>query len=129
MTEHIERLKTFQALALPEGIGRDVHQNRLLKIAREGGQMTSRDLSKFERMRRYATLVALVLEGIATVTDEVVDLHDRILVIYENAPRRFFTLSQEKNKATRYLYSVFRDQSGVQLLNRTLLGSILCHLK
>ncbi|MFX6759826.1 hypothetical protein ABTH30_23290, partial [Acinetobacter baumannii] len=36
MMEHIERLKAFQALNLPEGIGRYVHQNRLLKIAREG---------------------------------------------------------------------------------------------
>ena len=56
-----------------------MHQNRLLKIAREGGQMTPADLMKFERERRYATLVALAVEGTATVTDEVIDLHDRIL--------------------------------------------------
>src|SRR5208282_4835058 len=54
-------------------------QNRLLKIAREGGQMTSADLMKFERGRRCATLVALAVEGKATVTDEVIDLHDRIV--------------------------------------------------
>ena len=42
--------------------------------------MTPQDLAKFESERRYATLVALALEGTATVTDEVVDLHDRILV-------------------------------------------------
>jgi hypothetical protein len=29
--------------------------------------------------RRYATLVALAIEGMATVTDEIIDLHDRIL--------------------------------------------------
>jgi len=40
MLKYIECLKTFQSLALPDGIGRDVHQNRLLKLAREGGQMT-----------------------------------------------------------------------------------------
>jgi hypothetical protein len=79
MLEHIERLKTFQALGLPDGIGRNVHQNRLLKIAREGGQMSPADLAKFESERRYATLVAVVLEGMATVTDEIIDLHDRIL--------------------------------------------------
>jgi TnpA family transposase len=80
MLEHIERLKTFQALVLPEGIERHIHQNRLLKIAREGGQMTPRDLGKFESERRYATLVALVLDGTSTVTDEIIDLHDRILM-------------------------------------------------
>lgn len=69
MLEHIERLKAWQALALPECIDRLVHQNRLLKIAREGGQMTPADLTKFEPQRRYATLVALAIEGMATVTD------------------------------------------------------------
>jgi len=79
MLEHIERLKAWNALDLPVGIERLVHQNRLLKIAREGGQMTPADLAKFESQRRYATLAALVIEGTATVTDEIIDLHDRIL--------------------------------------------------
>jgi len=79
MLEHIERLKDWQALDLPPGIERQVHQNRLLKIAREGGQMTPADLAKFETQRRHVTLVALAIEGMATVTDEIIDLHDRIL--------------------------------------------------
>ena len=79
MLEHIERLKTLQAINLPKGIERHIHQNRLLKIAREGHQMTAADLARFETQRRYATLVALVIEGTATVTDEIIDLHDRII--------------------------------------------------
>jgi hypothetical protein len=75
MLEQIERLKTFQKLALPAGIGQSIHQNRLLKMAREGGRMTPQDLAKFEDKRRYATLVALALEGTATVTDQLIDLH------------------------------------------------------
>jgi len=87
MLKHIERLKTLQALDLPPGIERQVHQNRLLKIAREGGQMTSADLAKFENKRRYATLVALAVEGTATVTDEIIDLHDRIIGKLFNAAK------------------------------------------
>lgn len=87
MLEHIERLKAWQALDLPTGIERLVHQNRLLKIAREGGQMTPADLAKFEPQRRYATLVALATEGMATVTDEIIDLHDRIWVSCLTLPR------------------------------------------
>ncbi len=34
-------------LALPEGIDRTIHQNRLLKLAREGRKMSSRDLTRF----------------------------------------------------------------------------------
>ena len=85
--EHIERLKAWQALDLPSGIERSVHQNRLLKIAREGGQMTPADLAKFESQRRYATLVALAIEGMATVTDEIIDLHDRIIGKLFNAAK------------------------------------------
>jgi len=87
MLEHIERLKARQALDLPFGIERLVHQNRLLKIAREGGQMTPAGLAKFEPQRRYATLAALAMEGMATVTDEIIDLHDRILSKLFNAAK------------------------------------------
>ncbi|MDR2014828.1 MAG: Tn3 family transposase, partial [Azoarcus sp.] len=87
MLEHVERLKAWQALDLPSGIERSVHQNRLLKIAREGGQMTPADLAKLEPQRRYATLVALAVEGMATVTDEIIDLHDRILGKLFNAAK------------------------------------------
>jgi TnpA family transposase len=79
MLEHIERLKAWQALDLPANLERHVHQNRLLKLAREGGQMTPADVAKFEPQRRYATLVALSIEGMATVIDEIIDLHDRII--------------------------------------------------
>ena len=65
MLEHIGRLKAWQALDLPSGIERLVHQNRLLKIAREGAQMTPADLAKCEPQRRYATLVALAIEAVS----------------------------------------------------------------
>ena len=91
MLEHIERLKFWQALYLPTGIDRLIHQNRLLKIAREGGQMTPADLAKFEPQRRYATLVALAIEGMATVTDEIIDLHDRII-------GKLFNLAKNKHQ-------------------------------
>ena len=79
MLRHIDRLKALQALDISTDSGHQVHQNRLLKMAREGGQMTPADLAKFEPQRRYATLVALVLESTATVIDEIIDLHDRII--------------------------------------------------
>jgi TnpA family transposase len=100
MMEQIDRLKTFQKLALPAGIGRDIHQNRLLKMAREGGRMSPQDLAKFEVKRRYATLVALALEGTATVTDQLIDLHDRILVkMFSTAKHKHHQQFQDKGKA------------------------------
>ncbi len=100
MLEHIERLKVWQALDLPIGVDRLIHQNRLLKIAREGGQMTPADLAKFEPQRRYATLVALAIEGMATVTDEIIDLHDRILgKLFNDAKKRHQKQFQASGKA------------------------------
>lgn len=97
---HIERLKTFQLVDLPEGLGRHIHQNRLLKLAREGGQMTPKDLGKFEPQRRYATLAAVVLESTATVIDELVDLHDRILVkLFSSAKHKHQQQFQKQGKA------------------------------
>jgi TnpA family transposase len=98
--EHIERLKVLQVLGLPNGIERQVHQNRLLKIAREGAQMTAADLARFESQRRYATLVALAIEGTATVTDEIIDLHDRIMgKLFNDAKRRHEQQFQASGKA------------------------------
>jgi TnpA family transposase len=78
--EHIERLKKLNELQLTEQhTTSSVHQNRLLKIAREGSHMTVQHLMDFEDKRRYATLVALVIESTATITDEIIDLHDRII--------------------------------------------------
>ena len=100
MLEHIERLKAWQALDLPVGIEHAVHQNRLLKIAREGGQMRAFDLAKFEPQRRYATLVALAIEGMATVIDEIIDLHDRIIgKLFNAAKHRHAQQFQASGKA------------------------------
>lgn len=87
MLEHLARLAAWQQLGLPAELARRVHQNRLLKIAREGAQMTPADLAKFEPARRMATLVALALEGTATVLDELLDLHDRIVGKVFNAAK------------------------------------------
>ena len=51
LLEHIARLKVIEAIGLTAGIERQIHQNRLLKLAREGRQMTAqhlRDLKTFE---------------------------------------------------------------------------------
>ena len=81
---HIDRLKALRAVALPDELESAVHRNRLLKIAREGAQMTSRNLAKFEPERRHATLAAMVIETTATVIDELIDLHDRALIALFN---------------------------------------------
>ena len=45
----------------PPVLGRVVHQNRLLRLAREGGQSAVYQLQDLEPQRRYATLAAILL--------------------------------------------------------------------
>ncbi|WP_345945908.1 Tn3 family transposase [Pseudomonas sp. MWU16-30316] len=122
MLEHIERLKVWQALDLPSGVEKLAHQNRLLKIAREGGQMTPTDLAKFEPHRRYATLVALAIEGMATVTDEVIDLHDRIIgKVFNTAKKKHLQQFQASGKAINAKVRLF-GRIGQALLDAKVSG-------
>jgi TnpA family transposase len=97
---HLERLRTIEKLGFPEGISSQVHQNRLLKMAREGGQMTAQHLRELEPTRRQATLVALLLETRATLIDEIIDQHDRLLgTLFSRAKNQQAEQFQETGRA------------------------------
>ena len=74
---HIERLQRIRAIELPPDLGQRIHQNRLLQLAREGAATSIQHLARFDDERRYGSLVAVLLETTATLTDEILDLHDR----------------------------------------------------
>ena len=48
MLAHLDRLKAVRELLLPDDLEHAVHQNRLLKLAREGSQMTAQHLRDLE---------------------------------------------------------------------------------
>lgn len=97
---HIDRLRTIGNLGLSDGLERIIHQNRLLKIAREGSQMTSQHLRDLESTRRYATLVAVVHDTRAALIDEIIDMHDRILgMLFNRAKRHHADRFQQSGKA------------------------------
>jgi len=79
ITAHIARLKALRALELPTELGRDVNADRLLRMAREGAHSAVYQLKDHEPLRRHATLVAIALDTSATLTDQVLDLHDRLI--------------------------------------------------
>ncbi len=120
---HLERLKTLHGLCLPEGLEHAIHQNRLLKLAREGGRMTAQHLRDLEPTRRYAILVAVLIDTRATLIDECIDLHDRFMgALFSKAKRshaeRFQKSGQAINDKVR-LYS----RIGRALLDARLSGS------
>jgi len=75
----IERLVHARAVGIDPGRGHRVHQARLAQLAREAGRTTVQHVAGFERQRRHATLVAVTLDLTASLTDQAVDLFDRLI--------------------------------------------------
>ena len=97
---HIERLQHIRSLELLSDLCQLVHQNRLLQLAREGAATTPQHLARFDDPRRYGTLVAVLLEASSTLTDEILDLHDRFVgSIFNKARRRRDEAFQSSGKA------------------------------
>ena len=61
---------------------------------------TAQHLARFDGPRRYGTLVAVLLEASSTLTDEILDLHDRFVgSIFNKARRRRDEAFQSSGKA------------------------------
>ena len=84
----LDRLEALRSVSIPPEWGRRVHHNRLVQLAREGAATTVAHLRDLEATRRYATLVAVVIEGAATLTDQALDLHTRVIGSAFNKARR-----------------------------------------
>ena len=82
ITAHLNRLQALRDIALPADLGRELSADRLLRMAREGAQAAVYQLKDLEPLRRHATLVAIALTTSATLTDQILDLHDRLISSY-----------------------------------------------
>ncbi|MEH6825511.1 MAG: Tn3 family transposase [Motiliproteus sp.] len=120
---HIERLNHMRDMRLPEGLEKAVHQNRLMKLAREGGQMTPQHLKDLEPLRRHATLTAVVLDTRATIIDELIDMHERILgAKFNKAKRQHADQFQRSGKDINDKLKIY-SQIGRVLLEARLAGT------
>jgi hypothetical protein len=79
LLKHLERLRFARALGIPAEWAERTHPNRLRQLAREGLRVSVSHLRQYEPDRRLATLVAIVLEGMASLTDEILEMHERVL--------------------------------------------------
>jgi len=97
---HLERLQALRAVGVPVERDRAVHQSRLAQLAREGAQMSAQHLRDLEGTRRYATLVAVLLDTQATVIDQILEMHDRVIgKLFSAAKRRHAEAFHEQGRA------------------------------
>jgi len=96
----LERLAHLRAVGIPVDWAGRGHQNRLVRMAREASVMSVWHLRQFESERRNATLVAVVLDGIATLSDQVLELHNRFLGLqFKRAERKHLEAFQQNAKS------------------------------
>jgi Domain of unknown function (DUF4158) len=75
----IERLEHVRAVGIDPSRGHMIHQARLSQLAHEADKTTVQHVARFERQRRHATLVAITLDFGASLTDQAIDLFDRLI--------------------------------------------------
>src|SRR5271166_6568725 len=100
MLSVIERLDHVRAVGLDPACGHRVHQARLAQLAREAGRTTVQHVAGYERRRRHATLVAVALDLAASLTDQAVDLFDRLIgTMFRKADARHARAFQADGRA------------------------------
>ena len=96
----IERLDHVRAVGLDPARGHRVHQARLAQLAREAGRTTVQHVAGYERQRRHATLVAVTLDLAASLTDQAIDLFDRLIgTMFRKADERHARAFQADGRA------------------------------
>jgi TnpA family transposase len=75
----IERLEHVRRIGIEPGRGHHVHQGRLAQLTREAGRTTVQHIAGYERRRRHATLTAISLGLSTSLTDQAIDLFDRLV--------------------------------------------------
>jgi len=74
----LERLDAVRALAVPAPDAH-LHPNRLRQLARRCAQYPAQPLAKFANDRRHALLAAYLPDLATDLTDQALDMHDKLL--------------------------------------------------
>ena len=96
----IERLDHVRAAGLDPARGHRVHQARLAQLVREAGRTAVQHVAGYERQRRHATLVAVALDLAASLTDQAINLFDRLIgTMFRKADERHARAFQADGRA------------------------------
>src|SRR5271167_696139 len=96
----IERLDHVRSAGLDPARGQRVHQARLAQFVREAGRTAVQHVAGYERQRRHATLVAVALDLAASLTDQAINLFDRLIgTMFRKADMRHARAFQADGRA------------------------------
>jgi TnpA family transposase len=75
----VARLTHLRTIGLPPERVQRIPERRLRQLSREGRRMTAQHLAELAPARRRGLLVAIALELMASLTDDAIDMHDRMV--------------------------------------------------
>ena len=112
--EIIERLEFVRGIGLDSALKKKVHAGRFRQLARQGGRYSAQHLHRFDPRRRYATLVAFLIETAEDLTDAGLEMHDRIMGGFFNKGERkhekeFHRSGKEINEKVRLYCQIGRE--------------------
>ena len=96
----IERLDHLRKIGIETARGHRIHQARLTRLAHEAGRTTAQHIADYERQRRHATLVAVTLDLSVGLTDQAINVFDRLIgAIFQKAEKRHARAFQADGRA------------------------------
>lgn len=90
-----KKIEVISAINLETLDVSQIHRNRFLQLARLGDNYDAYDFSRFEFKRRYALLIAFLVDHHQYLIDQLVEINDRILA---SIKRKGIHDSQEQQK-------------------------------
>lgn len=92
----IERLNYLRNLQLQVNI-KEIHPNRLRQFSKIGARYESHSFRRFEYAKKYAILVAYLLELMQDLTDQAFEIHDRQIMLLLSKGRKSQEALQKQN--------------------------------
>lgn len=75
----LEKLEFIRNLNLDSSCVQKVHHNRLVQLTRLGQKNTPAHIARLDENRRYAIIVAFLLEMAASLVDTAISMHDKMM--------------------------------------------------
>ncbi|WP_201715524.1 Tn3 family transposase [Rossellomorea arthrocnemi] len=95
----IERLEYVKKLELSIDYN-DIHPNRLLQLSRLGARYEPHSFRRFNESKKYAILVAYLLNLSQDLIDQAIEIHDRQIMILQSKGRKAQEEMQRQNGKT-----------------------------
>ncbi len=92
----IEKLEYIRRLHLQVDT-KDIHPNRLRQLSKIGSRYESHSFRRFDDPKKYAILVAYLLELIQDLTDQAFEIHDRQIMVLLSKGKKAQEEMQKQN--------------------------------